>query len=325
MNGDECSGVTADASNIDDDDSCDSATQKTVGEINLDTTLADNGGPTFTHALLSGSHAIDFDTTASCAAAPVSGLDQRGEPRSIDIPGTGNDGGANLCDAGAFEVQPPPTGTIEIIKVANPADNTVFSFTDDIKSPNSFTLQDPAGNTRTFSSVPTGGSYTVTETDTPGWPLTALACSAAGSSTFDDTNLAGGFAVVTNLDAGDTVTCTFTNTQCQPGTYDNGGNECVPAPAGSFVDQPGATEPTQCPTGTWQDLEGQTACKDADPGNFVPGPGATEQTECSPGSWQDQSGADSCKLADPGFFVPELWRDRANAMSAGHHLAGGRH
>ncbi len=301
----------------------------------LDTTLAGNGGPTETHALVAGSPAIDLGPTAACAAAPVDGLDQRGEPRNVDGNGVAS---ANECDAGAYEYQPPPTGTITIIKSADPADDTIFSFTDDIKSPNSFTLQDPADDTKTFSNVPTGGSYTVTELDTPGWPLTNLACSAAGSSTFDDTNLAGGFAVVTNLVEGDTVECTFTNTQCQPGFYDAGGNECVPAPAGSFVPDAGATSPTECLAGTFQDQEGQAACKDADPGNFVPGPGATEQTEClagtfqdqagqtacidadpgnfvpgpgateqtecSPGSWQDQSGADSCKLADPGFFVP---------------------
>ncbi len=74
----------------------------------LDTTLADNGGPTETHALVAGSPAIDFAPTAACAADPVFGTDQRGEPRSIDIPGEGNDGGPNLCDSGAYEVQIPP-------------------------------------------------------------------------------------------------------------------------------------------------------------------------------------------------------------------------
>jgi hypothetical protein len=70
--------------------------------------LADNGGPTSTHALAAGSPAIDFAPSADCAAATaVAGLDQRGEPRGADIPGTGNAGGPNLCDAGAYEAQPP--------------------------------------------------------------------------------------------------------------------------------------------------------------------------------------------------------------------------
>jgi hypothetical protein len=53
--------------------------------------LADNGGPTLTHALLSGSLALDNAVTAACAAAPVNGVDQRGRTRQA------------ACDIGAFE------------------------------------------------------------------------------------------------------------------------------------------------------------------------------------------------------------------------------
>lgn len=77
--------------------------------------LADNGGPTFTHALVPGSPAIDFAPSADCAAAtPVDGLDQRGETRGVDIAGTGNDGGPNLCDAGAYEAQPPAPAPVPV-------------------------------------------------------------------------------------------------------------------------------------------------------------------------------------------------------------------
>jgi hypothetical protein len=54
--------------------------------------LADNGGPTLTHALLPGSIAIDRIPEAECRATE----DQRGEPR----PETGG----TLCDVGAFEL-----------------------------------------------------------------------------------------------------------------------------------------------------------------------------------------------------------------------------
>ena len=53
--------------------------------------LADNGGPTFTLALLPGSPAIDAGNAAVCSAAPVSSLDQRGVARPA------------ACDIGAFE------------------------------------------------------------------------------------------------------------------------------------------------------------------------------------------------------------------------------
>ncbi len=55
----------------------------------LDTTLADNGGPTQTHALVAGSPAVDLD--ASCSTGLT--IDQRGSPRPL---GRG-------CDAGSFE------------------------------------------------------------------------------------------------------------------------------------------------------------------------------------------------------------------------------
>lgn len=62
--------------------------------------LADNGGPTETHALLDGSVAIDQIPESNCidgAGEPLS-TDQRGEPR----PG----GPGSACDIGAFEFQP---------------------------------------------------------------------------------------------------------------------------------------------------------------------------------------------------------------------------
>jgi hypothetical protein len=71
----------------------------TEEELNLGE-LADNGGPTMTHALGAGSVAIDKIPEADCVDADSEPLtaDQRGEPR----PETGG----TMCDVGAFEVQP---------------------------------------------------------------------------------------------------------------------------------------------------------------------------------------------------------------------------
>ena len=59
--------------------------------------LADNGGPTMTHALLPGSVAIDVIPAEECVDADGEPLttDQRGEPRP----------GGTMCDVGSFEVQ----------------------------------------------------------------------------------------------------------------------------------------------------------------------------------------------------------------------------
>jgi CSLREA domain-containing protein len=68
--------------------------------------IADNGGPTWTHALRPGSPAIDRGSSltpgSSIFACELS--DQRIAPRPAD----GNGDGTTLCDIGAFELQPPP-------------------------------------------------------------------------------------------------------------------------------------------------------------------------------------------------------------------------
>jgi len=56
--------------------------------------LANNGGPTKTHALLPGSPAIDAGNDSICAADPINGLDQRGVARPQ----------GPACDIGAYEL-----------------------------------------------------------------------------------------------------------------------------------------------------------------------------------------------------------------------------
>jgi CSLREA domain-containing protein len=70
--------------------------------------LQDNGGPTWTHALLDGSPAIDAGDNDGCPP-----FDQRGAPRPVD--GDGNS--SPICDIGAYEYSsdlpdPTPTPTI---------------------------------------------------------------------------------------------------------------------------------------------------------------------------------------------------------------------
>jgi hypothetical protein len=69
--------------------------------------LQNNGGPTFTHALLPGSPAIDAGNPTAPGKSPSACLatDQRGVARPQD----GNLDGRAVCDIGAFEVQPPVT------------------------------------------------------------------------------------------------------------------------------------------------------------------------------------------------------------------------
>jgi hypothetical protein len=65
--------------------------------------LADNGGPTMTHALLTGSPAIDAgDPTAAAGVGSVPEFDQRRNPFGRVYDG----GGGMRVDVGAFELQP---------------------------------------------------------------------------------------------------------------------------------------------------------------------------------------------------------------------------
>jgi CSLREA domain-containing protein len=72
--------------------------------------LADNGGTTFTHALLAGSPAIDAGNPAApgSSATACAGADQRGTTRPQ----------GSRCDIGAFELVPAPPPTTTAAKCA---------------------------------------------------------------------------------------------------------------------------------------------------------------------------------------------------------------
>jgi len=81
----------------------------TTDQLNTDPMLGplqDNGGPTFTHALLPGSPAIDQGKRDAIPALAMN-TDQRGFPRPVDFASIPNATGGDGSDIGAFEVQPP--------------------------------------------------------------------------------------------------------------------------------------------------------------------------------------------------------------------------
>jgi len=129
--------------------------------------LADNGGPTQTHALLPGSPAIDAGDAATCIASPVSGKDQRGVKRPQ---GAG-------CDIGAFELDTTaPTLTLEqAFDQEDPTSASPINFTATFNEPIDIA-------TFTSSDVTLGGSAgattaIITESD----PLNATAFNIAVS------------------------------------------------------------------------------------------------------------------------------------------------
>ena len=82
-------------------------THNITGQNPLLGPLQNNGGLTFTMALLSGSPAIDKGRNFG------STTDQRGRPRPYDLPSIANAAGGDGSDIGAFEVLPTPTLNIQ--------------------------------------------------------------------------------------------------------------------------------------------------------------------------------------------------------------------
>lgn len=80
-----------------------------LGEDPLLKPLANNGGPTRTHALPLGSPAVDTGDNDSCVND-----DQCGAPRPID----GDDDGSEICDMGAFELGPVAVGFVRASTIA---------------------------------------------------------------------------------------------------------------------------------------------------------------------------------------------------------------
>jgi hypothetical protein len=98
--GGNCAGVTDDGYNISDDNTCgfSGTSINNSTTLNLDPTgLNNNGGPTATVALESGSQAIDFVPIASCVQFPDLPVDT--DQRLFARP----DDGESSCDAGAYE------------------------------------------------------------------------------------------------------------------------------------------------------------------------------------------------------------------------------
>lgn len=106
-------------------------------------------------------------------------------------------------------------GTIRVTKDAVPNDAQDFAFTTTGADFTAFSLDDDSNatlpNSRDF--VLNAGNYSVTETATSGWVLTNLVCTDPDSGT--TVNLATALATI-DLDAGETVACTYTNDKIQP-------------------------------------------------------------------------------------------------------------
>lgn len=98
------------------------------------------------------------------------------------------------------------TATIIVVKNVIGADG-IFSFTGDWLNPSGFEIQtDAQTGTRTFDDI-AAGSYTLTEVPGEGYDGTNLVCSDEDNTTVD------GLTATLGLDPGETITCTYTNSE----------------------------------------------------------------------------------------------------------------
>ena len=96
---------------------------------------------------------------------------------------------------------------------------------------------------------------------------------------------------------------------------------CKAAAPGQHVPTEGATAPTECVPGTYQDESGKRLCKDAALGQFVPAKAAAKPELCPAGTYgvkaKATSQADGCRPAEPGSFVATAGQASTTACAAG--------
>jgi hypothetical protein len=145
---------------------------------------------------------VEDPCPTSGTANPSPCIDSRGQPGG---PGTDIEITVLTLSASDWNFG-LPNGKLVVVKDVVPDDPQDFDFTSDGGlSPPSFSLDVDSDNTlsdtRTFDDLPPGDHYSVTESVPAGWQQDSATCSDSSP--------------VSNIDisAGETVTCTFTNSQ----------------------------------------------------------------------------------------------------------------
>jgi uncharacterized repeat protein (TIGR01451 family) len=109
-------------------------------------------------------------------------------------------------DTISCEITNTATGTIIVVKNVV-GDDATFSFTGDWLTPDDFDIETDAGTgSQTFDDV-IPGSYTLTEVPGEGYDGTNLVCSDEDNTSVD------GLTATLGLDPGETITCTYTNSE----------------------------------------------------------------------------------------------------------------
>ncbi|MFZ4611765.1 MAG: beta strand repeat-containing protein, partial [Gemmataceae bacterium] len=200
-------------------------TSEITGDPNLGP-LQNNGGPTFTMALLSGSAAIGAGNATISNAAPILGLDQRGINRTTSDIGAysfgiqvTNTSDSNTVGSGSLRA------AINLANTTAGDDQIVFNLTG--TSPYTITLGSALPTIVSASTVVgsgTAGTVTITG-------LGASALTISGSDPTNANNLTRNFSIFSIASGGDLsisgVTISGAKTSVRGGAFNNSGNLAV--------------------------------------------------------------------------------------------------
>jgi uncharacterized repeat protein (TIGR01451 family) len=170
--------------------------------------------------LATGSYSVSEDLTAGWTVSNVACLPANSA--TVDLPNralTVNvTAGANITCTFSNRKNPIiGTGTLTVVKIAQPHDTTGFHFATQGAGLSPFWLDDDGNNsnarsnTKVFTGLAAGLPFTVTEDATPGWTTPSIQCipSIIGTSTTYTDQLHRTFTVT--IAAGVNMTCTVTN------------------------------------------------------------------------------------------------------------------
>ena len=191
--------------------------------------LADNGGPTATHAVLDGSPAIDAGDPVGCTRRDLDratdvalATDQRGAgfPRATD----GDLDGADRCDVGAFEwPQPPLPSHVVALSVTGTGSGGVVSDPTGIDCTSGCSAEFPHFTDLTLSATATNGSAFV------GW---GGDCSGSGACQL---MVLADVSVSADFELEQTLTVAPTGAGSGTVTSDPAGIDCGTTCAAAFV------------------------------------------------------------------------------------------
>jgi uncharacterized repeat protein (TIGR01451 family) len=188
---------------------------------NITTATSGTGVAGATQTLTAASTATRITESAPPAGFVLSAISCTGLGAGGTATPTINGSGGGFVDLSALATAPGSNiactftntalGSITIVKDAQPDNAQDFTFVSSEAPLGTFLLDDDADgtlpNARTFGNL-AAGTYTVTESATPGWTLASINCNDADGGT--TTSVAARNAVI-DLDPGQNITCTFVN------------------------------------------------------------------------------------------------------------------